>query len=288
MADPRDEIMERWDAIMSATSLPRMSPLPLHARIGQFLVDLIESGRLSEGERLPPERYLAQSFGVSLAPVRQAILELVSKGLLVRSRGQGTFVKTPGLEEKISVLGSWTQSVRQQQAEVTTRVLRQERVPTPPYVARALNIHAGDSLLIERLAVLGREPVALLASYLSARTFPGLVDVSLAGQSLYELLEKRYGTVVSWAESVLDVARCSSAEAERMDMSVGDPLLRHEGTAFTEPKRPVEYFRVLYRADRVRFHIESRRQTDGVVRLLSSGDESDHRALEGDSRHDPA
>ena len=64
------------------------SSIPLHARISQMLVDLIERGELAAGEQLPPERYLAELFGVSLAPVRQAILDTVSKGLLVRRRGQ--------------------------------------------------------------------------------------------------------------------------------------------------------------------------------------------------------
>lgn len=90
------------------------------------------------------------------------------------------------------------------------------------------------------------------------------------------MLQERYGTVVTWAESVIDVTRCTSSEAEKLDVPVGEPLLRLEGTAFAEPKRPVEYFRVLYRANRVRFHLESRRRTDGVVRLLTPEEGDSH------------
>lgn len=267
-----EESLRRWNAIRNEASLPRASSVPLHAQISQLIVDLIEAGQLADGERLPPERDLAQLFGVSLAPVRQAILDLVSKGLLVRSRGVGTFVRTPGLEEKISVLASWTESSRGQGVEVATRVLRQESVPTPPQIARALNIRKGECILLERLALLGREPVALLESYLSARAYPSLLQEPIGDQSLYALLEEKYETLVTWAESVIDLSRCSSTEAEKLEVAVGEPLLRHEGTAFAEPKRPVEYFRVLYRANRVRFHLESRRSTDGVVRLLTRSD----------------
>ena len=137
---------------MSDVSLARSSSIPLHARISQLLVDLIESGELADGEQLPPERHLVELFGVSLAPVRQAILDTVSKGLLVRSRGQGTFVRAPGFEEKISILHSLTESIREQQVEVATRVLRQERVPTPPAIARALKMRTGESTFLERLA----------------------------------------------------------------------------------------------------------------------------------------
>ena len=71
---------------------------------------------------------------------------------------------------------------------------------------------------------------------------------------------------------MIDVVRCTSAEAEKLDVPVGEPLLRVEGTAFAEPKKPVEYFRVLYRGNRVRFHLESRRKSDRVVRLAPPGE----------------
>lgn len=269
--------MERWNAHMRGVSLARNSSIPLHARISQLLVDLIERGELAAGEQLPPERYLAELFGVSLAPVRQAILDTVSKGLLVRRRGQGTFVRGPGLEEKISILPSLSESLRGQHVEVATQVLRQDIVETPVEIAAALGMRAGKSVFLERLAIVSKEPVALLQTHLSARAYPGLADVSFVDQSLYELLEERYKTTVTWAESVIDVARCSSAEAEKLDVPVGEPLLRVEGTAFAESRKPVECFRVLYRSDRVRFHIESRRQTDRVVRLVSSGEGEESR-----------
>ena len=266
----QDETLQRWTEIIDGVSLSRSSSVPLHAQIGQILVELIESGKLAHGERLPAERYLAELFDVSLAPVRQAILDAVSKGLLVRSRGQGTFVRTPGLDEKISILPSLTESLRDQQVEVATRVLRQECIPAPSPIARMLGMRGGEAIYLERLAILGREPVALLETYLSARAYRGLLDVSFADQSLYGLLEERYGTVVTWAESVIDVTHCTSREAEKLDVPVGELLLRLEGTAFAEPRQPVEYFRVLYRANRVRFHLESRRRTDGIVRLLTA------------------
>lgn len=248
--------------------------MPLHARISQILVDLIENGEIADGEQLPPERYIAEVCDVSLAPVRQAILDTVNKGLLVRRRGLGTFVRTPGLDEKISILPSLTESLRDQQVEVATKVLQQARVAAPAAIGRALGMRGGECLYLERLAILGREPVAVLETYLSARAYPGLVNYSFADHSLYELLREHYGTDVTWAESVIDVTRCTSAETTKLNVPVGEPLLRLEGTAFAEPKQPVEYFRVLYRATRVRFHLESHRRTDGVVRLLAPDEEA--------------
>ena len=126
-------------------------------------------------------------------------------------------------------------------------------------------------MLLERVAIVGKEPVALLYAYLSLRAYPGLVDAPLANRSLYETLRDRYGTVVTEAHSVIEVVRSTSAEADKLSIEVGEPLLRVEGTAFSDSGKPVEYFRVLYRGNRVRFHLESHRKSDRVVRLIGSG-----------------
>jgi GntR family transcriptional regulator len=244
------------------------SQLPLHAQIQQLLLDLIERGELRPGERLPAERELAGFFGVSLAPVRQAILGVVADGFLTRRRGLGTFVRERALDEKISILHSMTETMREQHVEIETQVLRQEIVPTSARVAHSLEMSEPDVLLLERLAVVEREPVALMRAYLSLQQFPGLENEQFVNRSLYETLQDQYGVTVVRAESVIEVERCASKDAARLGVTAGEPLLRVEGTAFAEHDRPVERFRVLYRGDRVRFHLDSRRASDRMLRLL--------------------
>jgi GntR family transcriptional regulator len=244
------------------------SQLPLHAQIQQLLLDLIERGELKPGERLPAERDLAALFGVSLAPVRQAILGVVADGFLTRRRGLGTFVRERALDEKISILHSMTESMREQHVEIQTQVLRQEIVPISARVAASLQVADSHVILLERLAVVEHEPVALLRAYLSPKQFPGLESAELVNRSLYETLQDSYGVTVVRAESVIDVERCGSKDAVKLGVMTGEPLLRVEGIAFADQDRPVERFRVLYRGDRVRFHLDSHRGTDRMLRLV--------------------
>lgn len=66
------------------------------ARISDAIVAQIEEmileGLLKAGERLPPERELAEQLNVSRPSLREAIVILESKGLLKSRRGGGTFV----------------------------------------------------------------------------------------------------------------------------------------------------------------------------------------------------
>lgn len=91
---------------------PEFVPTPvsrLREQVERQLRDAIASGGLSEGDRLPPEADLAERFGVSRGTLREALMSLVSAGLVVRQAGGtgGTFVgslDTQDLGEKLANL----------------------------------------------------------------------------------------------------------------------------------------------------------------------------------------
>jgi GntR family transcriptional regulator, arabinose operon transcriptional repressor len=64
-------------------------------KAAQFLREQIRSGRLGVGERLGPERDLAEQFKISRGTVRQALKLLEKERLIVSQQGRGTFVSTP-------------------------------------------------------------------------------------------------------------------------------------------------------------------------------------------------
>ena len=53
----------------------------------------IKSGRLAPGSRLPNELELATIYGVARVTVRTALASLRREGLIIVTRGRGTFVR---------------------------------------------------------------------------------------------------------------------------------------------------------------------------------------------------
>ena len=71
------------------------------------LEKLILEGSLQAGEKLPPERELAQRFEVSRPSLREAIQKLEAKNLVTRRQGGGTYVNkniTSGLSDPLFAL----------------------------------------------------------------------------------------------------------------------------------------------------------------------------------------
>ncbi|MFQ6015682.1 MAG: GntR family transcriptional regulator, partial [Anaerolineae bacterium] len=73
-------------------SLNRESDEPLYLQIRNQIRDLILSGDLPAGGRLPPERELAASLGVNRTTVSNAYHELAADGLVEGQVGRGTIV----------------------------------------------------------------------------------------------------------------------------------------------------------------------------------------------------
>jgi GntR family transcriptional regulator len=80
---------------MTTTSydkIDRQSPVPLYFQLAGLLTEDITRGRWSPGDRLVSEAEMCDSYGVSRATVRQALLRLENEGLIQRMKGRGTFI----------------------------------------------------------------------------------------------------------------------------------------------------------------------------------------------------
>ena len=66
--------------------------------------DMILDGRLTPGQRLPPERTVSEALGVSRPTVREAIRSLQAMNILESRHGSGTYVASLDVEELLGPL----------------------------------------------------------------------------------------------------------------------------------------------------------------------------------------
>ena len=74
--------------------------------IVQQVLELIENGKLKQGDQLPSERELTEIFKVSRTTVREAIRTLESMKLLQSRQGNGTYVLASSEEDLIQPLAA--------------------------------------------------------------------------------------------------------------------------------------------------------------------------------------
>ena len=242
---------------------PRWTPrarsrTPAWAQIEERLAERIEGGHLAVGERLPPERELAEWLGVSRMTVRQALGALAARGLVERGVGRGTFVRAPGkvVHDLSGALG-FTERLGRQGIAAGAEVISAGEEPAPDAVAEALDLDVGaPTLRIRRVRSAAGRPLALEDSWLPAEHFPGLLEHDLGG-SLYALMRDSYGLEPAEAVERLEPVVARSYEAALLGLEEGAPLMLVERVARAAGGVAVEFARDRHRGDRSRFVVRT-------------------------------
>jgi len=169
----------------SVSDLTSMSALPPYLRVAEGLSIEIGAGRLRKGDKLPPERVLAEAKGVSVATLRKALKLLEDRGRIERRHGSGNYVT--GLRD---TQGTYALFRLERHPEggglpgANLISLRQAAKPDhlPPFTSGAC-----AAWNIRRLRRLDDLPVALEDIWLE-----DAYDIDLSRDSLSESLYKTY------------------------------------------------------------------------------------------------
>jgi GntR family transcriptional regulator len=236
---------------------------PLHAAIAEQLAAAIATGTLPPGSRLPPERELAESLGVSRMTVRQALGDLERDGLLRRvvGRAGGTFVREP--EQAASAPGapSLAAELRRQGGASAVEPISAVIEPAGKRAAAALDIRRSDHVVvITRLRLAGGKPLAVERSSLPATLFPDLEDMDLGG-SLADLMGG-FGLRPVRSVERLELTKARPADVRALGVGRDGPLLLLERIRFAADGTPVEFARDRFRPDRTRIVLESAQTAD--------------------------
>ena len=231
------------------------SPLtigPAAEDVRRRLLDQISRGQLRPGARLGAERELALALGVSRSTVRQALGALESTGVVRRvpGRGGGTFVRRQKVERDLSRIVGVPALLQAQGMTAGSRIVSTGLAVADEETAAALCLPAGAYVVdVVRIRLADGTPISLEHARLPAELFPGLLDLPLGG-SLYELLERQYGTTPGEAVEQIEVVSAGEDEASILGVDEGAALLSITRTTMDANGVAFEYSSDLFRADR--------------------------------------
>ncbi len=239
-------------------------PAPLYQQLAEAIRDRVHAGALPAGEQLPPERVLAERVGISRMTARQALAELARDGVLEIRHGVGAFVAEPKLTYDALHLLGFTEETLRFGGAAATRVIEQSIGPAPAAVAAHLALADDEAAVrVMRLRSAQGEPLLLETSWLPAAACPGLERADLGRRSLYDLLENDYGHRLAEARQTVEAAMADVEAADLLGIAAGMPVLLVEGVTRTVAGWPIEAFTAIYRGDRVRLSLASRRESTG-------------------------
>lgn len=228
--------------------------MPLYAQVEEVLASHIADGTLLPGTQLPPEHSLIERFAVSRTTIREAIQNLIRRGLVEIQRGKGTFVTQPKISQDLTWLTGFVEDMQLLGRTASARLLDHETVPASQTVSRRLGLPLGTLVVrIRRIRLADNLPLSFDETYLPKELGEKVVQDDLESEPIFSLLEEKYDTPLTEAEYRLEAISADSIVAEALGINAGSPIFLIERTSYSEGQRPVDYEKLHYRGDQIQF-----------------------------------
>lgn len=229
-------------------------PDPLWVQAADALREQLTADGMRPGSRLPPERELCQSLGISRVTLRKALQALVDDGVLTPSHGRGWFVAGAAEDrnEWPNSLESFSETASRMGLVASSRVLRSEVSPASIDEAEQLAIAPGTPLFrLGRVRMLNEVAIAVDLSLVPASLLPDPSRYDFREHSLYEALAAA-GHQLANAETTIEAREASAEIAEHLDVVAGSPTLVMHQLVSGRTERPVLASTIQYAGDRYR------------------------------------
>ena len=228
--------------------------LPLYAQVENVILDRISAGALPPETRLPSEDELVQEYAVSRTTIRAAIQSLIQRGLVEIRRGKGTFVTQPKITQELTELTGFVEDMQALGRHAKAKVLAQQVVAANPIVARQLALPQGTPVVrIQRVRLADAVPLSFDETYLPKQLGEKVMADNLETEPIFSLLEQKYRTPLVEAEYRLEAICADPTVAAALCIDAGSPIFLIERTSYSIGHRPVDYEKLHYRGDQIRF-----------------------------------
>lgn len=229
---------------------------PIYMQIHDQLKEDIEAGKWAIGDRLPPERELAETFQVSRMTLRQAIQTLVDEGIIERRVGSGTYVARQKVQEKMSGVTSFSEIIRSQGKTPSSRTVAFYVTYPSKSEQEKLKLLDGQKILrMERIRYADEVPICYEIASIPYDLIQHFTKKEIT-QSFYRVLETKGNVKPGHAVQTITALCASEKAAEYLEIKKNSALLRLRQISYLTTGKPFEYVRSQYVGSRFEFVLE--------------------------------
>lgn len=230
--------------------------IPLYTQLENLIKISIKDGTYKPGDMIPKEIDYQNKYKLSRITVRQAINNLANKGYLKRTKGTGTTVLQPKVEEPLLKIKGFTNEMKEKGIIPTTKLASVMISKSFGEVSLNLKQKDGEEVYkIRRVRCINDIPVVLFDTYLKRE-----LDIDLRNEtyysSLYDYLESRKGIRIVKITQRITATTASTEVCEFLGCSVGAPILVLKRQGYDQHDNLVEYTIGKYAAERYEYYFE--------------------------------
>lgn len=221
--------------------------LPIYLQVSELLIREIAVGRLVDGQRLPPERQLAEQHGITVRTLRKSLAELSKRGLLDCVQGSGNYIRSN--HEAQSIYSMFRLELISGGGLPTAQFLDISTQEKPDDLPNFGMVKHGTR--IRRLRFLNKIAIAVEEIWLDGDS--GTVVADQVSDSLYRYYQSKLGFWITRATDAVSIGHVPDWAPKGFDPAPGDISGFIERLSWAQSPRPVEFSRTWFDTSRAHY-----------------------------------
>jgi len=235
-----------------------MEPIiPIYYQIRRTIKRWILNKQYGTNDKIPSEHELAATFDVNRMTVRQALSSLVGERILIRKRGEGTFVTpNPKLINQLNPKPiSMTNDLFMTLMKSKTLAVVKTEIEPNPLIREKLELSQDDRTVIkiQRDRIVPDKIRAFTTNYLPLDIGSRLDEEEMLKKSLSAIMEEDLKIQFTEAFQTLEVSFANEETAAHLEIAPGAPILFTERIMYDENGKPVELVNTIYNASMYKY-----------------------------------
>lgn len=228
-----------------------MNDVPQYVKIQNYILDLIEKGKLKPDDKIPTEKELISMFGVSRITTSTAIKQLAQKGYLYRMKGKGTFVKDNHIEQsrKDGLACSFEfENIFNEKIESNNKMYSSHIIKASKDAARFLNIDLGEQInAVTRIKYISDIPVACEFSYIPISIIEKVESNSISNDiTISQYIRNEKGINFTRNKIYINTMTSGVFESDLLNIDIGVLLVLIEHVLYDANDIPLSYGRIIF------------------------------------------
>ncbi len=231
-----------------------MGKYMLYQQLADSLRDKIYEGTYTFGDKIPSERTLAATFGISHLTVRKALAILEEEGLLDRRQGNGTFVRVQKHPVDMRHTDGFSGMLRQRGRAVARKVLYSGTRQAGFKYGKIFGIEREEEVF-ECISLFQDADGARILEYnaVPCKYIPNASDYDYSIYSLRDIYRRNDVEIVEERQR-LEIVRIYNPQAELLGMEEGADMLLLSATSCDAQGKVVEWTKIYDNAERMMFY----------------------------------
>ena len=223
--------------------IKRPRPPSCICKFSKIILNKIKTGFYPPGSQMPTELEMEKIYGVSRAPIKQALGKLENAALITRHAGKGTFVsKWEAEKNPLQSMGGFGSQYFINWDNIRCQTLLVNTILADEKIAKALHVKTNSPVIyISRLRHAKNEAIFYLNHFI-----PAIIDVDeikACGDfmSLPDLLQNKFGMEHYYVSEEISIDTAGPVVARMLEMKENDSVMFVKRFSYNANYEPVAY-----------------------------------------------